>query len=108
MVPKIGCDLVYLPKFRQTIERSGKDFLEKVFSESELSGDPSIETLAGWFGVKEATLKALSLKPGCWKEIEVGKRESGRPFCKIRNHELDASISHDGEYVMATVISVPQ
>ena len=108
MIIKIGCDLVYLPRFQKTVERTGNPFLEKLFTPSELTQSKSLASLAGYFAAKEATIKALEFQPGIWHDIQVGKKDTGRPYIILANHLMpknvisyDLSISHDGEYVMA-------
>lgn len=105
---KTGCDLVHIKKFQKSVERGGPAFLDKLFSSHELSNNPTAQSLAGLFAVKEATKKALKLSPEDWKKIEVVKDADGRPHLKlIEIHQpiksSDVSISHDGDYAMATV-----
>ncbi|MEX0672419.1 MAG: holo-ACP synthase [Candidatus Babeliales bacterium] len=105
---QIGCDLVHVERFEKTVVRTGQVFLEKLFTPAELCQSVSLQSLAGYFAAKEATIKALELEHGVWHAIQVKKKESGRPYI-ILNQELmpqgvlssDVSISHDGEYVMA-------
>ncbi len=105
---KIGCDLVYIPRFQKAIERSGDAFLNKLFTSAELAQATSIISLAGYFAAKEATLKALELQPGIWHAIQVRKKQTGRPYILLDSVYVpkqlissDLSISHDGEYAMA-------
>ena len=88
---KVGVDLVYIPKFKKTVERSGDTFLKRVFHPSELTNRDNPH-LAG---------------------IQIGYGKSGRPKVGIPNEEiaskieqLDVSISHDGEYAIAFVTVV--
>ncbi len=108
MIIKIGCDIVHLPRFKKTVERSGQPFLNKLFTPSELTQSKSLASLAGYFAAKEATIKALELQPGIWHDIQVRKKDTGRPYIILADHLMpehllshDLSISHDGEYVMA-------
>lgn len=103
---KIGCDLVNTEKFQKSAERGGSAFLNKIFSAHELSGNPTPQTLAGLFAVKEAVKKALDLEADDWKKIEIIKNKNGRPNVKLTNIKEsiasnDISISHDGDYAMA-------
>lgn len=85
--------------------------MEHVFSQKEV-GNKSPQSLAGIFAAKEATLKALGMKAGEWKEIRVAHKKSGKPYLaefphqeaskKQWGHEL--TIAHDGDYVIANVI----
>ena len=104
---KTGCDLVPITKFKKSAERGGNAFLEKIFSSHELTNCSSPQSMAGLFAAKEAVKKALSLKADDWKKIEVIKDGDGRPRVKLIeiDHPIissDISISHDGDYAMAT------
>ena len=97
----VGCDLVKVPRFKQSVRRGGVTFLARIFSDHELAGSPSVETLAGLFAAKEATLKALGLKPGKWHSIEMYHEVDGRPKLWLllpaaSPIEVAVSISHDG------------
>jgi len=109
---KVGVDLVYIPKFKKTVERSGDTFLKRVFHPSELTNRDNPH-LAGIFAAKEAIIKTSIIPLGGWKKIEIGYGKSGRPKVGIPNEEiaskieqLDVSISHDGEYAIAFVTVV--
>ncbi len=103
---KIGCDLVHLGRFKKSLEAGGVAFLTRIFSEAELRALQSEASLAGVFAAKEATIKALGMMSGDWKQIEVIKDERGKPRLVLGSRELtgDVSISHDGEYAMATAV----
>lgn len=106
---KIGCDIVSIKRFEQSAKNSGKEFLNRIFSASELAREAKTETLAGMFAAKEAVAKALSLKAGDWHKIEIVKNKDGRPEARLAEfvQEIvthDLSISHDGEYAMAAAI----
>lgn len=109
MAVKIGCDLVDIKKFKKSVKNGGTRFLNKIFSRHELSQNSSTQSLAGIFAAKEAVKKALELKAGNWKKIEIVKKQNGRPEINLSglNKKIisqDMSISHDGEYAMATAI----
>ena len=106
---KIGCDIVQITRFERSAGKGGKEFLDRVFSASELANAPAVATLAGMFAAKEAVMKALKMKAGDWHKIEIKKDENGRPEVKLleldkRVMSRDMSISHDGEYAMAVAI----
>jgi len=103
---KIGCDIILKNRFLELTQK--KTVLNKIFTNYELAQSQSLEKLIGVFAVKEATLKALELQPGCWGMIEVIKQENGKPSIQLINYNgykniisQDISISHDGEYVFA-------
>ena len=108
---KIGIDIVYIPRFEKTLKDNRVHFSQKVFCFKEWN-NASVERLAGVFAAKEATMKALGIKPGKWLEICVEHTKDGKPFLsqfpqknkkqKKWNHEL--SISHDGKYAIANIV----
>jgi len=108
MDTKIGCDLVYIPQFIVSIERSGGALLEKLFTPYELGHSQADESLAGFFAAKEAFLKASGLKFKSWQAMEIYKLPSGKPAIRFSGEQpfesVDVSISHDGDYAMAVVI----
>lgn len=106
MQPKVGIDLVYIPRFAKTVEARGENFLKKIFLESELSRGLDMNHLAGIFAGKEAVIKALSLEAGSWLNIRIYEQKSGGPKVQLfkkhyQNSKCDISISHDNEYAIA-------
>ena len=102
---KTGIDLVLNSRFEKNLDDSA--FLEKVFHASELKDR---NKLIGIFALKEAAMKALGKKVD-WKEIEVRYDNNGKPEIKLSGEVrpdgfvgIDGSLSHDGEYTVATVI----
>lgn len=104
----IGCDLVYIPSFQKSVEKSGKEFLQRLFTSSELIHNDRIESLAGIFAVKESFVKALGHPLKSWHDVEVCKLGSGKPILhclnEYGNFTSDVSIAHDGDYALAFVI----
>lgn len=106
----LGCDLVFLPRFKKSLKSGREVFLKRVFHLEELENmDPT--HLAGIFAAKEAVMKALGLKPGSWQKIIIKKNASGKPSAtlaeeKIKIKTSDLSISHDGNYALAIFVGV--
>lgn len=105
---KAGTDIVHIPEFKERFEKSRWKFERDVFFEEELE-DGLPEHLAGVFAAKEAAIKALDLKPGSWKSIEIKKLDSGKPTIVLHGDKnnvknCDISISHAGDYAIAVVI----
>jgi len=116
---RLGSDIVYIPKFEETLAKSREYFVKNVFWPQEIK-DAKIQRLASIFAAKEATIKALDLEAGQWHDIRIAYKDSGKPYLvkfpqeeklkkpfdkaqgKQWKHEL--SISHDGDYVIANVI----
>lgn len=104
---KCGIDLVFMPDFRERIERGGEGFLRKIFSASELK-NMEVSHLAGGFAAKEAVMKALGIKAGGWHEIEVSYDENGKPRVRTLGKKIkncDLSISHAGDYAIAVFVA---
>src|SRR3989339_916194 len=104
---KVGCDLVYIPKFIDSVLNGGECFFNKLFTPHELACTQTHESLAGIFAAKEAFLKASGLKFNNWYDMEVYKLPSGKPMLRFMGEhscgDIDVSISHDGDYAMAVV-----
>lgn len=104
---KIGCDIVYIPRFKKILTRT-PSMRSRIFLPQEEKG-ASREKLAGIFAAKEAVIKALGLKAGDWLKIEIVKDKNGRPGVKLVNPSKniisqDLSISHDKNYALAFAV----
>jgi holo-[acyl-carrier protein] synthase len=103
---KIGCDIVYLPRFKKILKRT-PSMRRNIFSIQEEKNAP-LEKLAGIFAAKEAAAKAANIPPGHWHDIQISFNTEKKPILKfynngkiIKTHAV--SISHDGDYVIAVV-----
>jgi len=115
-----GTDIIEVSRIKQSIERSGENFLKLVYTKKEIEYCESKRVskyyhYAGRFAAKEAIYKAVSplLKNKfdiSWQNAEVINDENGNPkihfidikIDKIKN--IDISISHCKEYAVATVV----
>lgn len=99
---KTGTDIIRISRIEKSLER--ESFVTSVFTENEIAYSKKSETFAGIFAAKEAYLKALGTGINCrLNSIEILHEESGKPYINnIANS--DVSISHDGDYAVATVI----
>jgi holo-[acyl-carrier protein] synthase len=87
MIYGIGVDLVKVARIERVLERYGDRFLERVFTEREITycRDKAwaASALAMRFAAKEAFSKALGvgLRRGGihWREVEVISNPSGKP-----------------------------
>ena len=86
MIIGSGIDLVEIERIRQSMERFGQRFLDRVFTATEqaycLRKRNAAESLAARFAAKEAGAKALGtgISRGVnWLEIEVVREPGGRP-----------------------------
>jgi holo-[acyl-carrier protein] synthase len=115
----LGTDIVEIARIRQSIERHGQHFLNRLFSAKEQDfcykyQDP-VPHFAGRFAAKEAIAKALGTGFGAqvsWHDIEILSDELGKPtvhFSEALQHtfhnpHLHVSISHSADYATAVAI----
>lgn len=119
MIIGIGIDLINIPRIEKLINKWGRRFKEKVFSDSEIKYSEGHQRdeqhFAGSFAVKEAFIKALGMRNIRLLDIEVVRNEHGKPYitlhgeAKLRVEEMEikhicTSISHDAEYSIAVVV----
>ncbi len=114
----VGVDIVQIKRLENII--NNENLRRKIFTESEityasLKANP-METYAGLFASKEATLKSLKkgLEGSPLKDIEI-IHENGIPSImlhgkikeeiELRKLDFSISISHDGDYAISTVIA---
>ena len=121
----LGTDLVELDRLAQSLERSGKAFLEHTYSEAELAALPPegpvrVAFLGGRWAAKEALAKALGTGIGAacgLREITVLNDDAGAPVLTLAGNarrtaeergvrRIWVSISHERHYATATVILV--
>ncbi len=105
----IGIDLVKISRIENLIAKFGEKGLRRFLSEAEIESSKNrVETVAGYWAVKEAVSK--SLKTGIGKElsfheIEIYKDSKNAPFVKVPQRfgisEIAVSITHDGDYAIA-------
>jgi holo-[acyl-carrier protein] synthase len=113
MIIGVGTDLVGVPRFAASLERTPR-MRDKLFTPAE--AELSIESLAARFAAKEALAKALGAPPGMgWHDAEVVKDADGRPVFELRGtvaaraEELGVtrvhlSLTHDADLASATVV----
>ncbi|AZS35918.1 Holo-[acyl-carrier-protein] synthase [Microbacterium lemovicicum] len=121
MIVGIGVDLVDIPRFERSLERTPR-LLERLFTSGERVLAP--RSLAARYAAKEALIKALGGSDGVhWTEIEITPEPSGRPWFTLTGStaevvaargitSLHLSMSHDAglatAYVVAESESEPQ
>ena len=91
MVYGIGTDICDVRRIRESLERHGDRFAEKVLAEGELRTwrerrarwpERGLRYLATRFSAKEAFSKAIGLgmrMPMTWRHCEIAKLPSGQP-----------------------------
>jgi len=122
MIVGTGIDLVEIERIRQSVDRFGERFLNRVYTAAEqaycLRKRNAAESLAARFAAKEAGAKALGtgINHGVtWLEIEVVREPGGRPAIafhgrarSIAEHQgvraVALSLTHSRNLAMASVI----
>ncbi len=119
---RVGIDLVSVDEVRDSIDRHGDRYLQRVYSPSELAdcaraGTINVRGLAARFAAKEATFKVLRAGDDAigWHEVEMhsgGARlllrgQAARLADQAGIEELSLSVSQLGELAMAVVIAEP-
>ncbi|MFC1940962.1 holo-ACP synthase [Chloroflexota bacterium] len=114
----VGIDIIEISRIQRAMERCGKRFLNRVYTDPELRlcrEKPS--SLAVRFAGKEAVMKALGTgaKGVSWREIEILAEPSGKPLVNLYGKAqakadslglgtLAISLSHSREHAIAFVI----
>jgi holo-[acyl-carrier protein] synthase len=130
----LGTDLVHVPRLKKSYQRYGETFFLKLLTPAEWAYCQSagqnreaqiIRRAAGRIALKEAVAKALGIginglgwtQGAQWKDIEVVGQTQSPPGIMLRGRALETSdhlgvsvwrcsLSHDGDYAMATVIGL--
>lgn len=120
MIYGIGIDIVKVERMKQVVEKWGDRFLQKVFTEGEISycyqkKEPFL-SLAVRFAAKEALIKAIgSIDSVSLRDIEVINIDMGKPIIKVRGKldeffrkhmikNVHLSLSHEHDYGIACVV----
>jgi holo-[acyl-carrier protein] synthase len=122
MIVGTGIDIAEVPRIKQSIERFGDRFLQRIYTAGEIrycdSKANRVERYAARFAAKEAAMKALGTgwSHGVrWRDCEVVRLPGGRPAIAfhgkageiaarlgVKNAAL--SLSHTSEQAIAQVI----
>ncbi len=86
MIVGTGIDVVEVPRVAAALERFGRRFVERIFTEEEIrycdsKANPA-ERYAARFAAKEAAMKAIGTgwNHGVrWRDVEVRRMRGGRP-----------------------------
>ena len=117
-----GTDIIEIERIKKSIERSGSNFLNLIYTPKEIEYCESTRNAkychyAGRFASKEAIFKTVSaLLPDkfgiSWKDVQIVNDENGNPkieFLKVQFEQIksiDISISHCKEYAVANVTAL--
>lgn len=120
MVNGLGVDIVRIERIKKLIENA--NFLERCFSAPErayfATKGYKPETIAGLFAAKEAFSKAIGTGIRDFKlaDVQILHTDLGKPYLALIGTaqiaaaengfgDFHLSISHDGDYAIATVIA---
>ncbi len=120
MVIGIGIDIIEIDRVKESVDKFGEHFLQKIYTEKELdyclNKTDKYQHLAARFAAKEAVYKALSSgwnENIGWKNIEITNLPNGMPVVALNGNvksfltnqkNLKISISHSRDYVAAVAI----
>ncbi len=126
MIYGIGTDIIDIRRIRDTVERRGERFAEKVLGAHELAvyharrarvAQRGSSFLATRFSAKEAFSKAIGLgmrMPMTWRACEIVNAASGKPAIQLhgalaewfaaRRLRAHVSVSDESDYAAAFVV----
>lgn len=120
MIEGIGIDIIEINRIKQSIEKFGDQFLNKIFTEKELeyclSRPNKYQHFAARFAAKEAVVKAMASAKETkfrWKDIEIYNKPDGEPLVNLYNDllrflskdkDLKITMSHSEHYVTCFAI----
>jgi holo-[acyl-carrier-protein] synthase len=121
----IGTDICDIRRIRQSHERYGQRFLEKILTPKELEvfsrrserwPERGVRYLATRFSAKESFSKAIGLgmrSPMTWRSCEILNAPSGEPqivlynelkvWCEARGLSAKVSVSDESDYAISFV-----
>ncbi len=116
-----GTDIIEIERIRESIEKTGQPFIDRIFTPNEIrycesKNNVKYQHYAARFAAKEAIFKAISkalddkFSIG-WKNVEIFNDSNGRPNIKFIDinieglNGIDISISHCKTYATATVVA---
>ena len=122
MIVGSGVDLAEVPRIRQSVERYGRRFVERIYTPGEIAyverKANRFERYAARFAAKEAGMKAIGTgwRRGVrWKDFEVVNLPTGRPTLRLHGRaaevaaelgvrNISLSLTHTSETGMAFVV----
>lgn len=122
MIVGTGIDVAEVPRVTQAIQRYGRRFLDRVFTEVEIEycerHKNRFERYSARFAAKEAGMKALGTgwRRGVrWRDLEVVNLPGGKPTLRLRGaaarvaerlkvRNISLSLTHTEQQAFAQVI----
>jgi holo-[acyl-carrier protein] synthase len=117
----LGIDMVEVERIQHSLERFGARFMQRVFTEGEITYCQSMKFPARHFAARFAAKEALSKAFGTgigkamsWRDIDVRKKGSGEPYvilsggaetlARDRNvNSVLTSLSHTDHHAVAVI-----
>jgi len=112
----IGIDIVSIERIEKSLEKFGDKAKNRFMSKNEQQKAIKPASIAGIWASKEAFSKAIGTGIGkefSFLDIEILKNKKGKPFInilnpnlkeKLKNKQIDISITHDNGFAIAAVI----
>lgn len=120
MVIGIGIDIIEIDRIKESVEKYGDHFLNKIYTQKELAyclkKKYKYQHLAARFAAKEAVYKALATGWNAdvsWQNIEISNEQNGMPIVTLqgklkkflhKGKDLKISMSHSRDYVACMAI----
>ncbi len=120
MVIGIGIDIIEISRVKESIEKYGDKFLNKIYTKQELdyclSKSEKYQHFAARFAAKEAVYKALTSgweESIGWHDVEILNQPNGMPIVNKKGKlarflaegkNLKISMSHSRDYVACVAI----
>ena len=119
----IGVDVVENVRIRQSVDRLGKAFVDRIFTAKEQEYCESMKFssrhYAARFAAKEAIAKAFGTGIGAnlnWTDMEILRRDSGEPFVVMSGagkafaekhaiRKIMISLTHTDQYAAANAVA---
>ncbi|MFP4527737.1 MAG: holo-ACP synthase [Candidatus Kapaibacterium sp.] len=117
MIVGIGTDIVEVPRIKQSIEKYGDRFLNRIFTQTEIEycdqyGDGRYLHYAARFAAKEAFSKAIGTgitKGFKFREVGIRNHKTGRPEVELEGglqqkwggYSIVVSLSHTDNNAIA-------
>ncbi len=117
---RTGIDIIEIERMRLAVERSGKRFLDRVFTAQEQADCKGrMDSLAARFAVKEAVAKALGTGFGQigWCDVEIVRGPRREPYLQLHGRaesisrqlglsKWSISMSHTQSYAVAMAVAM--
>ena len=122
MIIGTGIDIIEIDRIKRIIKKWNYHFLNKVYTLDEIyyckqRKEGCFQSFTGYFAAKEAWAKAIGtgIYGIKWKEIEIRKEMSGKPYIHLSGQakkmaierriiNTNLSITHNRQWAIAQVI----